>query len=164
MWTKLLFAWHSRGVARRVRRLGWNAVRVGDYGKPPCWNYSVGFWESAQAPEIIVFDLPSDAVTGLFAEVHRQLLAGDLVIEDGAPWPMPGAPTPTWRRVHPTRLGEEWFTLAQWYKWKRSGDPELSAFQLVLADDAGRYPWDSDYVEALRRFQPELYLPAPTAH
>jgi hypothetical protein len=161
VWHKLLFAWHARGVARRVRRRGWTAIRVGEYRDPPCWNYSIGFWESVAAPEIVLFDVPYGSAAAIFEAIHRDLASGELVIEDGREWGEDGTHKAIWRRVHPTRLDESWFTLAQWYKWRRTGDPYLIAFQLVLADSQGRYPWHAEYESGLRRLQPELYLPRP---
>jgi hypothetical protein len=117
------------------------------------------------APEIIVFDLPQNIANSLFHEIHRQLKAGELVIHEGDLWGEDSRAA--WREVHPTRLddGEQpWLGLAQTFDVILTKAPrEFEAFQLVLADPDGHFPWDAEYDERLRPLQRELYLPLGAA-
>lgn len=166
MFQAVLFALWKWQVRRDVRKRGWRGIYVGDYqGPPPSWAYTVGFWESAGSPEIIVFDLPRQAANDLLWNAYTQLRSGDLTIRDGEPWTAENGVSPVWRRVHPSQLDadEGWFALARWYRFRQTGRDDLEVFQLVLPDNAGALPWQPGYDEQLRPLQPALYLPAGVA-
>ncbi|MBW8813302.1 MAG: DUF4262 domain-containing protein [Caulobacterales bacterium] len=141
---------------------------VGDYRTGPAWGYTIGFDETLNQPEVIVFDVPSRSAAVLFEKVFKELRAGLLILEDGMIWP-PGEPHAcVWRKVHPSHIDceEGWFTLALHRRARVTGKRfGLEAFQFVLSDNDGRLPWEVGYDEALRALQPALYLPhdAPAA-
>jgi hypothetical protein len=150
-----------RDVKRRVAKHGWTIVHLGGDGRHgPVWAYSVGFWECAASPEVIVFGHDEIWSNGLISQVLKQIREG-LVLRDLMTWRLEGFEG-TWRRVDPLHIQhEEWFTCARRYKRERSGDEHLEAFQLFVPDEAGKYPWEDGFDEAWRRFQHELYLPTP---
>jgi hypothetical protein len=163
---QLIFAVWKWQVRRDVRKRGWRGIYVGDYhGSPPSWAYSVGFWESAGAPEIVVFDLPQEDANNLLWNAYEQLRTGQLTIRDGEAWLADKGVAPVWRRVHPSQVDadEGWFTFARWYRFRQTGGDDLEVFQLVLPDGEGILPWQSGYDERLRPLQPALYLPAGVA-
>jgi uncharacterized protein DUF4262 len=155
-------AWH---IGKRVRQRGWTGIYVGDYRTSPTWAYTIGFQVTHGAPEVVVFDLKKEAVDRLFSELFRQVTARELVIRDGETWGDAGTPGAVWRRVHPSRLDdtdeEPWLSLAQTFDaiLAAPSPPEFEAFQLVLADADGHFPWEPEYDERLRPMQRELYLP-----
>ena len=160
---------------RRVRKHGWTGIYVGDYSTSPTWAYTIGFLTTLGAPEVIVFDLPQQAANNLFHEVFRQLKSGELTLQDGRRWP-PGEETCAWRKVHSSRFDDpenKWLGLAEMYdtvlgaaesqaKLEKAWS-EFEAFQLVLSDNDGRFPWEPEYDERLRPRQRELYLPVADA-
>jgi hypothetical protein len=165
MFRRLVDSYHRWDIERRVDRLGWTGVYVGDYRTVPTWAYTIGFQLSLGAPEIVVFDLPRPAAENLFCEIYDQLKTGKLAVREGEPW---GESRCVWRRVHPSRFEDDehhWLGLAQMYDTVLSaarGGPliEFEAFQLVLSDNDGHLPWEPGYDERLRAMQRELYIPA----
>lgn len=165
MFERLFDAFRKPSIARSVDRHGWTGIYVGDYSTAPTWAYTVGFRGTLSAPEIIVFDVPQAGANAIFHEAFRQIKAGELVIADGEPWPPDGEGRSVWRKVHPSRLGENeepWLGLALAHACilnPEAGDFE--AYQLVLSDGEHRLPWEAGYDERLRPRQPALYEPAP---
>jgi len=159
-------ALHRWDIDGRIRRRGWTGIYVGDYRHAPSWAYTIGLLVTLGAPEIIVFDLPKPVADALLGEVFRQLKDGELVIRDGETWGDGDKPA-AWRRVHPSQLANDehpWLGLAETFDAILMVRPrEFEAFQLVLSDGQGCFPWDAGYDERLRPLQPELYLPLEEA-
>jgi hypothetical protein len=164
-------AFQRRDIKNRVKRHGWTIIYVGDYHAAPTWAYTVGFLTTLGAPEVIVFDLPRESAAGICHEVFRQLKSGELLLEDGVGWPR-DEPTCTWKRVDPSRYVDDeqpWLGIAETLDTLSvasedhdsgvSSGREFEAFQLVLSDPKGRFPWHPEYDERLRPRQRELYLP-----
>lgn len=150
-----------RNLDRRVRKHGWTGVYVGRYGQPPSWMYTIGFDETLDHPEIIVFDVPLAGANGLCWEVFEQLQSGDLRIDDGGVWSDGSEVAPVWRKVHPSQIesADGWLTMAARRRYRRTSQWRgLEAFQLVLPDPEGSFPWDDAYDEHLRPRQPALYV------
>jgi hypothetical protein len=148
-------------LKRRVAERGWTIVHLdGSDGRGPTWAYTVGFWEFAGAPEIILFGHDELWSNGLLSQAAKQLQAG-MTLKDNTPWSLDGFEG-TWRRVDPTHVqGEEWFNCARRYRRERTGGETFDAFQPVVPDGSGKYPWDDGFDEKLRPFQRELYLSTP---
>ena len=90
MWDRVQRWWHGRGLWRRVDKHGWTAVYVGTYESAPTWVYSIGFDETLNQPEVVVFDVPQQTANALLWEVFEALKAGALVLEDGKDWTQEG--------------------------------------------------------------------------
>jgi hypothetical protein len=147
-----------RGVKRRVAERGWTIIHLGGDGREIVWAYSVGFWEFAGAPELIVFGHDEIWSNGLISEALKQIQNG-LVLQDMMPWTLDGFEG-TWRQVDRMHIDyEEWFTCARRYRRELTGNQSFDAFQLVIPDAAGKYPWDDGFDEGWRHYQRELYLP-----
>ena len=155
LWTWLFW----RDVKRRVGKHGWTIVHIGgDGSRGPVWAYSVGFWECAGAPEVIVFGHDELWSNGLISQALKQMREG-LVLQDldASVWKA----SKERRRVDPCTFKTRWFTCARRYRRERAGDENLDAFQLFIPDEAGKYPWEDGFDETWRRYQCELHLPAP---
>jgi hypothetical protein len=150
-----------RSVKRRVAERGWTIIHIGgDGSQGPVWAYSVGFWETANAPEVIVFGHDLLWSNGLISQALTQIRDG-LLLEDMLPWRLEGFEG-TWRKVDPLQITHgEWFTCARRYRRERTGDQNFEAFQLFVPDEAGRYPWEDGFDEGYRHVQRELYLSTP---
>lgn len=162
MWWSLVSWWHRRDTRARIRRHGWTAIYVGDYRSAPTWVYTVGFDETLNQPEVVIFDLPRAAAAEVLWDIFTELKDKALVFEDGKVWRDSEGHPSVWRKVHPSQIDsdENWFGLAVGRRAEVTGQPfGLEVFQLVLSDGEGRLPWADGYDERLRPLQPELYLP-----
>jgi len=156
---------HARwDIARRVRKHGWTGVYVypGDDADAIALSYSIGFWEAVDAPEVVMFGMTQEVTSGLLWKAFDDLQAGALTFVDSAIWELDweGAPAMAWRAVHPSQIRREHLNVAIWYR-ERQGFSRygLKAYQLVVADTAGKFPWEEGYDTDYRPRQPELYLP-----
>jgi hypothetical protein len=154
----LFLRWHALGTARAIRRNGFRIIYVGDYESAPTWAYTVGFDETLNHPEIVLFDVPKASAARILSHVFDEIRAGRMVVEDGAD--VEGtAQRCVWRKVHPDRI-DQWLTLACFRRRLRTGlDDGLEAYQFVLSDPAGVLPWEAGYDEQLRALQPALWKP-----
>lgn len=166
MFTRLRAEWHMRNTERRIRKHGWTAIYVGDFRTAPTWVYTVGFDDTLNQPEIIAFDVSQADANVMLWQAFEELKAGDLVFEDGKVWVEDEQARLVWRKVHPSQIdgADGWFAFAVERRRRRTGRAfGLEAFQLVLADQQRRLPWDDGYDERLRPLQPALWLPAGDA-
>ena len=147
-----------RGLKRRVAERGWTIIHLGGDGRDVVWAYSVGFWEFAGAPEVIVFGHDEVWSNGLISEALRQIQGG-LVLQDMMPWSIEGFEG-TWRRVDRMHTDyEEWFTCARRYRRERTGNQDFEAFQLFVPDETGKYPWDDGFDEGWRHLSARTLSP-----
>jgi hypothetical protein len=157
LFNRLFVKWCVHAAGRRIRRHGFQATYVGAYDDPPAWAYTVGFDETLDHPELVLFDSPRKSAAHTLACFYDEIRAGRMVVEEGAD---PGASNTrcVWRKVHPDQLAV-WLPLAIWRRYAVTGQRYgLEAFQLVLSDPDGRLPWEEGYDERLRGLQPALWL------
>ncbi len=164
MWQTLQIAWHRWDFSRRIRKHGWTGTYVyeqAESDRAP-FSYSVGFQDSTNGPEVIMFGMDPKTGNGLLHEAHRQLKAGELAFSDAARWnaPWDGLPWLAWRKVHPSQIRREFFNVAIWNRERRGLKREgLEAYQLFCSDPAGKFPWEEGFDTNYRPRQEELYLP-----
>src|SRR5215218_2414031 len=77
----LLRKFHVSDTDRRIRKHGWTAIYVGDYSTAPTWVYTVGFDETLNQPEVIVFDVTQEIANQLLWMVFEELRSGSLVLK-----------------------------------------------------------------------------------
>ena len=145
----------------KVAEYGWSCVNISspqDEGLE--FAYTVGFSETLNSPEFIVFGLNETLRTIVLGEVFRQIQAGKMP-EDGQRWSnlIEGYDCVS-RAVHPSNILQEHLNFAIWF-W---GDPAdrgpLQAFQLVWPSyGSGLFPWEADCPQSVRDQQLPLYLP-----
>ena len=143
---------------------GWHCVQVGAGNEEPAFSYSVGFWETLDMPEIIVFVLGFKLMHSMLWEAFRQIRVGK-VLADGARWSdlIEGFDCIS-RPVHPSQI-RQYFGFATWYRGYRTGSSEISAYQLFWPGKVdGLYPWDIGSSEIVRECQPLLYLTRETGN
>ena len=154
---QLFVRWCLFGAGRRIRRHGFQATYVGAYDTPPAWSYTVGFDETLNHPELVVFDLPKKSAVCTLGYFYDEIRAGRVLVEDGGDASASNTRC-VWRKAHPDQL-PEWLPLALWRRYAVTGKRHgLEAFQLVLSDPDGRLPWEDGYDERLRTLQPALWL------
>lgn len=161
---RLLRWWHGRDIDQRLRKHGWTAIYVGDYATAPTWTYTLGLEETLNQPELVVFDVTQEAASAILWTAFEELKAGTLVLEDGKRWHEDDPDGRlVWRKVDSSQIESRvgWFTLAVARRLVVKREMfGLEVFQLVLADENQRMPWEGGYNENLRFRQPALYLPA----
>ncbi len=140
-----------------VAEFGWSSFHIFD--NDPIFSFSVGFWESLVAPEVIVFGLERDLMHNMLWGMFDQIKAGKRLV-DGERWSdlIEGFDCIS-RPVHPTQM-RAYLGTALWYHRYKSGSSELSAFQLFWPGKLdGLYPWEPGSHADVREYQPLLYLP-----
>jgi hypothetical protein len=161
MLTAIERAWRHWQIDRTVRRCGFAVQYVGDYDSAPTWAYTIGFLETLGQPEVIAFDLRQADVHWVFWTLFGRLKDGSLTLADGEVLSVEAGEVGVLRRLHPTRLFDDdfWLGMAGQRHIRRTGGPDgFDAFQLVLHDPAGNYPWDEGYDTRLLERQPPLWL------
>ncbi|MCR6643672.1 MAG: DUF4262 domain-containing protein [Terricaulis sp.] len=157
---------YERDILSNVKEHGWFCSSVFDpKGKSPSFSYSVGFTQTLQAPEFIVFGLDTKLMHAMLWQVFRALKAGR-VPADMQRWAglLEGHEC-ILRAVHPTNVVRDYLNSAMWF-W---GDPDergpLQAFQIFWPAVGGNlFPWDSSCPQVVRDSQPALYLPNTALH
>ena len=148
-----------RRIDRHVRATGWSAAPFQlPHDHAPRFFYTIGFDESLNQPELIVFDQAAEVAINAFYTAFERLRTGELVLEDGMLWAEDDHGRCVARRVHPEQVAAGWLGLATERRRKTKGDADgLQAFQLVASDTSGFMPWESGYDESVRKWQPALY-------
>jgi len=145
---------HADKIAWVVETNGWCAEPVASVEDPPTpgYTYSIGFEESYQHPEVVLFGLQPVAARGLIELLADHLAAGGIV--PGGTFvglldnDLPSAVVPV-----DLELYHEMFTgIAQYYgaakPWRVS--------QFVWPDRNGLLPWETGFDERLSLAQPVL--------
>jgi hypothetical protein len=151
----------QKRIDRDIRRYGWGAAPLHlPQDRAPRCIHSVGFSETLNQPELILFDTPADIILQELNFAFDALRREQLELVDGAAWlDEDGQPRCVLRKVHPDQIAR-WLGLAAERRRRTQGDSSgLEAFQLVLADRQGFLPWQADYDSEARTWQPALWEP-----
>jgi hypothetical protein len=149
----------EKRILGSIEAHGWyGAHRFDPELESPNFTYTVGFSQSLNAPEFIVFGLHRDVMYEMLAGVYDQLKAGRK-LEDNQVWKglHEDFDCVTRKASHPD-VFEKYAVLADWL-WSRngqSGHPGL--VQIVwpgLLD--GLYPWDKGCRDTVKEAQPKLW-------
>jgi hypothetical protein len=133
-------------VETHIRDFGYHLTYV--YEEPP-FCYSVGFSQTWNHPELLVYGLGFDdaaiVLTGLAGTVRagRRFADGD-VDSDTFDRPVAFVAIPPDERFGRFIVTIEYYSV------------DFDALQVVTSDGAGRFPWQADYDAALVRGQPLL--------
>lgn len=149
---------YEQQIVDNVEEHGWFCVSV--FGGPgPDFSYSVGFWQTLRAPEMIIFGQPLKLMHSMLWSAFRQIKAGKTVA-DGERWSnlIEGFDCIS-RPVHASRLEATHFNSAIWYHKYAGGPAPLSATQLFWPSaKTGLFPWERGCSKEVRDRQPYLYL------
>lgn len=152
---------YEQKILDTVEEHGWFCTSVFDpEGVLLEFSYSVGFTQTLEHPEFIIFGLPGKVAHAILWDLFRTLKAGRIP-EDSQHWSdlIEGYDCVI-RRVHPTQITREYFNSAMWF-WGDSADrgEPLPAYQIVWPDRKGRFPWEAGCAQKVRDDQPALYIP-----
>ena len=131
---------------------------AGTKDEPPIFGYSVGFPETVDQPEIIIFGLSSELTAWMINETLRQCCTG-LELHDGAQVEgLLEGHICVARTVCDEFIVPDYLNSAIWYHHYRTGEKLDRVVQLVWpgADD-GLFPWDPGCKPNVSYWQPALY-------
>ena len=144
----------EKAVLADIDQYGWHGLWIREDDEGPQFTYSIGFYRTLGAPEVIVVGIRSELAHSMLWEAYRRVRRGETLT--------PGRLYDGFLDEHPITFvnvsddaRRQYFGFADWYY---KGD--FPAAQLVWPSAAdGRWPWDS---ESLAHLQP-LLGPAPPA-
>ena len=153
------FIAEERRILDMIGTHGWYAVhRFDPELQTPNFTYTVGFTQTLNAPEFIVFGLHRDAMHDMLAGVFSQIEAGRK-LEDGQVWKglHPDFNCVGRKASHPG-LFTNYALLADWF-WKQAGHEGHPAIMQIVWPGwlDGLYPWDTGCRDSVRTAQPELW-------
>lgn len=156
---------YEQRIIDDISEHGWFCVSVFDGKESPDFSYSVGFWETLESPELVVYGLPLKLMHSMLWSAFRQIQSRKLKIGDGVRWSglIEGFDCIS-RPVHRSQICRDTLNSALWYRRHRKGsDHDLSAYQLFWPGKLdGLFPWESGCSDIVRESQPLLYLPRET--
>jgi hypothetical protein len=124
----------------------------------PGFAYTFGLYEEFKHPELIILGLSYEAMhrvindAGTQIKNGKQFVHGDTAMGLFADYPC------SFRHVNPLQYRRT-LSWAMWFY----GDANFPALQLFWPDKQNHFPWDAAFNESLRKLQPDLSEPPPSA-
>ncbi len=142
---------------------GWQATHVFDPdGEDPGFTYSIGFPQSLNIPDFIIFGLKQELMHNMLWGIFEQVRDGKKVTDE-AEWQglLGGDYTCVSRRVHPDNVGSNYFNSARWwYKYAGRDMESLEFYQMFWPGvEDKRLPWEDGCHESVVEAQPKLFEP-----
>lgn len=153
----------DRNTIAHIEEHGWSSMHVMAEGDDPSFTYSIGFWETLNAPDAIIFGMPRKLAHSMLWRVFEQIRDGKAALQDHARWTDVIADFDCISRpVHQTQIGE-YLNFAIWYREYRTQLRDLAAYQIFWpGKPQGLFPWETGCEQIVRDCQPLLYLPRMT--
>ncbi|MEQ9504961.1 MAG: DUF4262 domain-containing protein [Hyphomonas sp.] len=155
---------HEQNILSNISKHGWHGLHVFDPERAtPGFSYSVGFPETLEAPEFIVFGLPHELAHHMLWEVFSQIKGGAEPLH-GRRWSdlLKGFDCVSLKADHDLLFTEHLIS-SRWH-WNHCGrDGFPPVMQLVWpSSTTGLFPWEPDCHESVISAQPKLWtLPVP---
>ena len=131
-------------IAGHVRQYGWHCLHVfptKDDGAHVGFTYSIGFVQSYDAPEVVIFGLSREKAHALLNQCAQLFATGDKVepdVEDGRI--LARDFKVVFRSIPRAAYDEYLGTAVRYY-----GDSEFPALLMYLPDKSGLFPWQAGY-------------------
>jgi len=142
----------DRLIIRDVNTVGWHIALVPPAGGHHGWAFSVGFVQTFDHPEVVIFGLPDDVLRALLDTIGQHLRAGR-AFRDGHE---DASLAPPFRFVF-RAVDSAWqpavLPVASWFYRDRS----FTSVQLFWPDRSHRLPWEADFDPDLSGHQPLLF-------
>ncbi|MEO0644182.1 MAG: DUF4262 domain-containing protein [Pseudomonadota bacterium] len=147
-------------ILANIREHGCQVNHVFDPdGVLPGKSYSIGFPETIDQPEVIVFGLPSEVMKFMINDLLRQCREEGLSLHDGLVVSdlLEGFDCIA-RIVQSEHIIADHFASAMWFSEHRFQTEMKDAFQIVWPSSvAGLFPWDEGVAQDVIDAQPALY-------
>jgi hypothetical protein len=141
----------EQNFVSQVREHGWFDTHVFADAEGPSFNYSTGFWITADHPEIIVFGLKREIAHGVLWGLYREAKNGSQLL--------PGARTErAFARLsaYVFRVSKRYYReFLGWGRFFYRGD-DFPCLQIVWPDRQGIFPWEDGFDHAFEGHQPDL--------
>ena len=150
---------HEISVLQRREQHGWFVIKIPDPKTGPGFAYSFGLFEEFGQPAIIVFGLAVENMHRLINEIGQRMRGGAKysaetqvsgLLHDGF--------ICAFKKVDPLHYR----TTCNWSLWFYGGS-RFPVLQLFWPDKQNLLPWNPGFDEQLRRLQPDLSQPPPSA-
>ena len=134
-----------------IARVGWSAIGVPEDDEGPAFEYSIGFLAMFQQPEVLIFGQRLEVMHGMLARIAESFGIGQQIDAGSTSDQILDGYICVFRAV-PFEQYRNYLGYALWYY----GGHNFAALQCVWPDLDGRYPWDADASQELRRREPVL--------
>lgn len=127
-------------------------------GRHPNYMHSIGFWESVDQPEAIVFGLRDELMATMLAQLYSQCRDGLEMSEGLHVSNLIEGFDCVLRLIDDPRIVHDQFGWAVWYRAYCNRPPMTKAFQIVWPGaQQGLFPWDPECDQYVIDYQPALY-------
>lgn len=142
----------ERRFLDNIRDHGWFDNRIfDDESVLPDFSYTSGFYSSLEFPEVILFSLSKEVSHSILWDLYRDIQSGKSILVGAKTREIFGNAEaillPVAKSQYEEHLG--------WNRWFYRGD-DFPCLQLVWPDPEGRFPWEANFDERLRDYQPDL--------
>ncbi len=132
----------NQRIADNIRAHGWHCLHIRPVeDHQDRFTYSIGFGESYNAPEVMIFGLPPEKAQAALNECAWLLRKGHAIrtdVEDGNI--LSGGYNVIFKSIRPEHFNEYLGTAVRYYQGK-----PFDAVVMFLPDKQHRFPWDEGY-------------------
>ena len=143
-------------IREDVAAFGWSGLSVGEREGCPAFGYTVGL-AGVGHPEFIVFGLSPRTRHGLLQWFAQCVVAARRFVHGERYSDVVPDSEFAVRRVHERHFADH-VGYAMWYHRVSDSQGELEVLQIVWPDEAGLFPWESDFDQRFASAQPDLSL------
>ena len=142
-------------VLADIRKYGCHVLQVQADGAAPPFAYTLGIGRTSDSPDVAVFGQPAPAAHRLLHHYNKRVREGERFEAGQVLSGFLKGSDCVLRPVHPSHHRD----FFGWNVWLHDG-PGFRMLQLVYPTVEGIWPWDPMANDWLRRWQPNLELPA----
>ncbi len=148
-------------IATDIQTSGYSILTVFDpEGQLPWFGYTIGLYETAHRPEVIMIGLTQERLLGFLHLIARNLLAGASYEAGATTTELTASNKPCFfGLVDPVHYDEYVGQASVYY----AGQP-FPVLQCVWCDTQGRFPWQEGFEERFREHQPLLFDPVAAGY
>ena len=132
----------NKKIADNIEKHGWHCLHIAPREQSEeAFSYSIGFAQSFDAPEVLIFGLPSEKARVLLSACATVLRQGHTIISDTEDSELlSGGYKVVFKMVRSEFFGEYLGTAQRYYQNKR-----FEAAVMFLPDAEHRFPWHPGY-------------------
>jgi hypothetical protein len=147
---------HDHDAEQQIQQIvaehGWYVALFEEEDGMPAFGYTIGLWKTFKHPEIIAFGLPVDVLATLLNLAGDKVKAGENIRQDFAYNDLLTELPVTFKKVHTDNIADYFGYAMGFYDMK-----PFNALQLFWPDEQAAFPWNENFDDNLRLYQPHLY-------